>query len=352
MTRYLLLLSPSSNRVYAGTAPAITAGELTALAEAGIGSPVRAVEPVTVAGVPYLRVELDGEDLTALGQLAAGYALLEEVEANGSTAQPTSPLLRPVALPRTEVLSDDLLTIPKYQGKTNEQLTRVALNLTLAATAWAGEVGRRRFRVLDPLAGRGTTLSWALALGHDAYGVELRRKEVDAYATFLTTWLRRSRLKHTIDRHPLRRHGAVIAHEVAAELSPTREAWKAGERQSLRLWAADTTQSADLLGRTQVEAIVTDAPYGVDHAAGAKGAPRGGHTPADLLARAVPTWVPALRPGGALGIVWNTHTLPREDLSAICREAGLVVLDDVAHRALAHQVDAGIHRDVLVARKP
>ncbi|PFG18798.1 SAM-dependent methyltransferase [Serinibacter salmoneus] len=351
-----MLLSPSSNRVYAGNSPAITTAELTVLAEAGIGSALRAVEPVSVAGVPYLRVDLEGEDLTALGQLAAGYALLEEVAESGSgtTAPPASPLLRPVALPRTEVLSDDLLTIPKYQGKTNEQLTRVALNVTLAATAWAGEVGRRRFRVLDPLAGRGTTLSWALALGHDAYGVELRRKEVDAYAAFLTTWLRRSRLKHTIDRHPLRRHGTVVAHEVAAELSPTREAWKAGERQSLRLWAADTTQSADLLGRTQVDAIVTDAPYGVDHAAGTKPA-RGASrpvAPAQLLAAAVPAWVPALRPGGALGIAWNTHTLSREDLTAICGEVGLEVLDDAAHLGLAHHVDAGIHRDVLVARRP
>ena len=66
----------------------------------------------------------------------------------------------------------------------------------------------------------------------------------------------------------------------------------------------------------------------------------------------MPVWRSVLRPGGALGIAWNTHGLSREDLTALCAGAGLEVCDDDAYRRFAHRVDAGIHRDLLVARKP
>lgn len=355
MTRLLLLLTPSSNRVYAGTAPAVVSAELEVLAEGGLGAPVRSVRPTRVAGVDYLEVELDGPDeptggegygapYAALGQLSAAHALFRQVGEG---------LLAPVGLPRTERLDDDLLTIPKYPGRTNEQFTRALLNVTLAATSWGDQVTQRPFTVLDPLAGRGTTLSWALALGHDAYGVELERREVEAYATFLTTWLRRKRIKHTIGLNPLRRNGRHVADLLEAFLHPDPEAWKAGTRQHLSLFAADTLRTAELLGRRKVEVVVTDAPYGVAHGSRA-GGPGGGRdrSPAELLAEAVPVWASVLRSGGALGIAWNTHGLARADLATIVSDAGLEVRDEGPWTRLAHRVDAGIHRDVLVAHQP
>lgn len=347
MTRLLLLLTPSSNRVYAGTAPAVVSAELEVLAAAGVGAPVRSVEPVRVAGVDYLEVETDEPEhlehperaLDALGQLSAAHALFAR----------EGELLRPVQLDRTERLDDDLLTIPKYPGRTNEQFTRALLNVTLASTAWGDRLGRHRFTVLDPLAGRGTTLSWALALGHDTYGVELEAREVEAYAAFLTTWLRRKRVKHTISLEPLRRNGRHVADLLGAALNPDADAWRAGERQHLSLWAADTLQTAELLGRRKVDAVVTDAPYGVAHGSRSGGAL--GRSPGDLLAGALPVWASVLRTGGALGIAWNTHGLRRGELADLCTGAGLEVCDDEPYRRLAHRVDAGIHRDVLVARK-
>lgn len=355
MTRLLLLLSPSSNRVYAGTAPAVVAAELQVLAASGLGAPVRSVEPARVAGVDYLEIELDAPDgptggegfgapYAALGQLSAAHALFRRVDAD---------LLAPIGLPRTERLDDDLLTIPRYPGRTNEQFTRALLNVTLAATSWGEQVTRRPFTVLDPLAGRGTTLSWALALGHDAYGVEVERREVEAYATFLTTWLRRKHVKHTIGLNPLRRNGRQVAELLEAFLHPRPEAWKAGERQHLSLFAADTLRTAELLGKRKVEAVVTDAPYGVAHGSRAAGLAGGrDRSPADLLAEAVPVWASVLRSGGALGIAWNTHGLARADLAAIVRGVGLEVRDEGPWTRFSHRVDAGIHRDVLVAHNP
>ncbi len=336
MPEYLVLLSPSSNRVYAGQAAAVTAAEVEVLVTAIHRAGFVSAEPVTLAGVGYLGVRLaDDVDPAVLGGLAATYAVFAR----------EGGWLRPVEVPSGRHLDDDLLTIPKYPGKTNEQLTHVLLNLTLAATDLPQD-GHRRC-VLDPLAGRGTTLSWALTLGYDAVGVEVEQREVEAYAAFLTTWLRRKRVKHRIGMTTLRRSGQRLGEVLEASIG------RDGP-QTLVVLAADTLLTAELLQRRRVDAVVTDAPYGVAHGSRSAGHPRGDRdrSPAELLAAAVPVWVSVLRAGGALGIAWNTHGLSRAGLAAICANAGLEVCDDGPWRGLAHRVDAGIQRDLLVARKP
>jgi tRNA G10 N-methylase Trm11 len=317
--------------VYAGSAPAITAAEAEIVVSAAVPGGIGGAEPTTLEGVPYLSVEL-AEDVspTVLGGLAATYAVFCR----------EGDLLRPVEAPAGLRLDDDLLTIPKYPGKTNEQLTRTLLNVTVAAA----DLGHRdRLTVLDPLAGRGTTLSWALALGYDAVGVEVERREVEAYAAFLTTWLRRKRLKHRIGMTTLRRSGQRLAEVLEAQVGRD-------DPQSLTVYAADTLMTAELLQRRRVDVVVTDAPYGVAH--GSRGHSGRNRRPAELLEAALPVWVSVLRPGGAVGIAWNTHGLSRDVLVGLCSAAGLEVRDDGPYRGFAHRVDAGIHRDLLVAVNP
>jgi hypothetical protein len=341
---YLLLLAPSSNRVYAGDAPRIAAAEVEVLAAPDPATRFLGAGAVNIAGVPYLSVTTDGPlDPALLGRLSGAYACF----VRGGAGE--DDLLRPVTLERPERYDDDLLTIPKYPGKTNEQLTRTLLNLTLATTAWSKEAGTRRFSILDPLAGRGTTLSSALLLGHDAVGVEVERREVDAYATFLRTWLRRKRLKHTIDLRPLRRRGVHLGEVMEVEVAPDKEAHRSGGRQSLTLYACDTLRTAELVERRRFDAIVTDAPYGIAH--GSRSAGGRNRSPAELLGAAVPIWASVLRTGGALGIAWNTHGLARDELAQMCSSAGLQVCSTGPYLRLAHRVDAGIHRDLLIARK-
>src|SRR4051795_2273503 len=174
MVDHLVLLAPSSNRVYAGAASALVAAELRIL----LGSEDAAlVEPVEVAGVDYLRLdaELDRPTTDALGRLSATFAVYRR----------EGDLLRPVALPRPDRFDDDLVTIPKYPGKTNEQFTRLLINVTLASMR--REAGRP-ISILDPMCGRGTTLSTAMTLGCNAAGVEVEAKAVEAYAAYLRTY--------------------------------------------------------------------------------------------------------------------------------------------------------------------
>lgn len=336
----LMLISPSANRVYADAAPGLAAAELAICA--GLDD----VATTTVGGVDYLRFEAEpGNEL--LQVLSAQSGLLAVFEVVGDD------LLRPVAVPDTDWFDDDLVTIPKYSGKTNEQFTRLLLNVTLAAVDRPAGTDDDPWTVLDPLCGRGTTLSQVLLRGMNAAGVEGDVKSVEAMAAFHRTWLRRKRLKHSAEMTPVRRDGKSLGKRFDVTVGSDRRLGT--KRRELTVFTGDTRKSKSLYGKKKFDAIVTDAPYGVVH--GSQTDVRGtsgkrDRSAAGLLAEAVPVWASQLKPGGALGISWNTFGLAPEDLAEICAKAGLEPRTAGPWLHLAHRVDSSINRDVLVAVRP
>lgn len=346
--RWALLVRPSANRVYDADAPGLLAAELGVLDRCVLGGVLEDLAVREVGGIPYLTWSAPAPDaglLAHVARLSAAYALFEV------TGGDDVPLLAPVALPPAHVLDDDLVTIPKYTGKTNETFTALLLNVTLWASAAGPRSHRGGLRVLDPMSGRGTTLSTALLRGHHAAGIEVDGKDVDAQVAFVKTWLRRKRLKHTADVVPLRRGGRAVGRRLDVELALDKDAWKAGDRLTLRVCHADTLLAADLYADRSFDAVVTDAPYGVQHGSHARGGALH-RSPLELVREALPGWLRLLRPGGAVGIAWNTHVAPREELVGVLAAAGLEPLDDGPWRALRHRVDQAIQRDVVVARLP
>lgn len=346
---WALLVRPSANRVYSAAAPALLEAETAVLDETVLGG--RLGDPATelLGGVPYLTFTTDGDldetDVARLSTLSGAYALFRRV----GTA------LEPVPLRSLQRLDDDLLTIQKYAGKTNELFTRLLLNVTVWASAAGPDLvegaGRERpIRVLDPLCGRGSTLHQALVYGCDADGLDVDGRDFDAHEAFLKTWLRRKRLKHTAEVVPIRRDGQRLGRRLEVTFAPSKEAWKAGDVHRLGFVHADTTRAGEFFRPATFDALVADAPYGVQHGARAGG--RLDRSPLALLRDAVPGWVPLLRPGGALGLSWNTHVAPREEAVAVLAGAGLVPCDGGPWRRFVHRVDQAIERDVLVARRP
>jgi SAM-dependent methyltransferase len=339
MSRYALLLAPSANRVYADQASRLALAELAAFGPT-LSAPLSDISVMLLGGVEYLAFtgELTSRDISYLSNLSSAYALFELVEDD---------LLRPLTLIPLARYDSDLITIPKYAGKTNEQFTKLVLNLTLLASASAGRMLDGGLTVLDPLCGRGTTLNQALMYGYDAVGVEIDGKDVEAYKLFLQTWLKRKRLKHTADLVPVRRQGRRAARRLEVTMAASKDDHKAGVVQKVTVLQADTTQLDGLLRGGVADVLVTDLPYGVTHGSYDD---QGGITrsPLDLLERAIPHWLPLVRPGGALGLSWNTKVARRELAEDILIANGLEV---VRHEPLEHRVDQGIERDVLVARK-
>jgi SAM-dependent methyltransferase len=319
---YALLVRPAANRVFGGDARRLVRSELVAIDQLQGGS-LTGVADLDLAGVPY--VAIDGvPDLGTIASLSSAFALFER-DADGR--------LRPVELPTVERYDDDLVTIQRYVGKTNEALTRLLLNLGLAAG------GVRTGRVLDPLCGRGTTLNQALLLGNDALGLDLDAKDTAAYATFLTTWLQDKRIKHQTDRTAGRHRFRVTIGR------------KGETAQTVDVATGDTTEASALFGRNHADAVVTDLPYGVQHGA-ATSTGRRSRRPDELLVDALPAWRSVLRPGGGLALSWNTKVLPRAELLALVTDAGYDLPDLGADVDFVHRVDRVITRDVVVARRP
>ena len=333
-------MHPSANRVYALASEALTVAELGVLSRTRLDGRLGAAQPTRIAGVPYLTFDgdLTDDDLALLGDISTAMALFER---NGDS-------LAPVELPRRDRFDDDLLTILKYAGKTNELFTKLLLNVTVWSGPQPGD--DRPLRVLDPMCGRGTTLNQVLMNGWHAAGLDVDGRDFDAYAAFLRQWLKAKRLKHTADVTPLRRDGKKLGRRLRAEIGATKDDWKAGRAITLDYVNADTVHTRAVHRAASFDAVVVDAPYGVQH-----GSRTGGvlaRDPLDLLREAVPVWAEVLRPGGAMGIAWNTHVATRKHALEVLAGAGLEPLDDDPYRALEHRVDQAIQRDVLVARRP
>ncbi|MEQ4209928.1 SAM-dependent methyltransferase [Actinopolymorpha sp. B9G3] len=392
MPRYALLILPATNRVYAEASVDLLRAELAVFAERALAGRLGEVEEARLGGVPYLLFtaeELSGRDIAYLSQLSSLYALFEVSGADGDPSRGagdgTDLLLRPVELTPLAVFDDDLLTIQKYAGKTNEYFTKLLLNVTVLSSDFADAMLDRRLHVFDPLCGRGTTLNQALMYGYDATGLEHDSKDVEAYSAFIRTWLKRKRLKHQAEFTPVRRDRKVIGRRLHVMLAADKEAYKAGDALSLTVVNGDTTRARDFFRPRSFDVVVADAPYGVQHGSrmrgggdsgrgggdsgrgseGARGSDgrRGGRggdggggslsrRPLDLLRAAVPAWVELLRPGGAVGISWNIHGASRDDAAQVLRDAGLDVCEGAAYEGFQHRVDQAIIRDILVAQKP
>ena len=337
MADHLILLAPSANRVYASEADRLVAAELKIMLGADDHPPI---EPVRIAGIGYLALAtecLDEHACATLGRLSGCYATFHREHDR----------LRPIEIIRPDLFDDDLVTIPKYPGKTNEQFTRLLINVTVASMR---RPSSGPMSILDPLCGRGTVLSTAMMLGCNAAGVEVEAKAVEAYAAYLRGYLRRKRLKHNLEVNPVRREGKIIGKRLEAAVIPNGR-----ERPiALTVFSGDTRQSGALFGKRRFEAVVTDAPYGVIHGSRTDVSGVGGRdrSAAGLISEALPVWTMQLKPGGALGLSFNAIGLRRERLLDLVAAAGLEPLDSGPYRDFEHRVDSSIRRDIVVALKP
>ncbi len=374
MTAYALLLRPATNRLYTKGAALLNAAELSALQNTVLPTALRGVEPAVIGGVEYVRFEaetdLSERDIAHLSNLSAAFALFRIVGEGDGTQ------LVPVTLTPVAHLDDDLLTIMRYKGKTNEQFTKLLYNVTLAAlhthaattsgprtpcaptspsgppdlrlahaTDWQG----RRLRVLDPVCGRGTSLNQGLVYGFDVDGIEIDRTAYDAYHAFLVTWLKDKRYKHQVHTMPLRRDGKVVGRRLEIVFARDKDEYKAGDVQRVRLVNDDTVRAGEHYRKPVFDAVVADLPYGVQHASRARPDAKS-RRPEDLLDAALPGWTGAMKPGAAIGLSWNTKVLKRDVLVELLGRHGLAVAPVAA--SFEHRVDAAITRDVVVAVKP
>lgn len=338
MARFALLILPSANRVYADNAPRLTLAELAVVNDRALDGRLSGFAETRIGGVPYVTfeaAELSSYDVRQLSNVSSCFALFR---CEGE-------LLAPVTLDRLDRFGSDLLTIQKYSGKTNEQFTKLLLLVTALSVDDPAAVVSRRLSVLDPLCGRGTTLNQAMMFGWHAAGIDIDGKDVESYATFLRTWLKNNRIKHHADFGTIKRNRKVVARRLDVEFGEDKDSFKAGDTIRVSAVAADTRQAGDFFSAESYDVIAADTAYGVQHGNRGEALRRG---PAELLAEAIPVWSRLLRPGGAMGLSWNTRVASRDELVAILAAAGL---DPAPYQGFEHRVDQAIVRDLIVAQR-
>lgn len=330
-----LKITPQRSTQYANMADVLAAPELLA---SPLGSAVQDISPVTLAGQAYLLATLDDAlspdaIMPILSRLGATSEVYEYFVQLGDVQ---GPLLRPMEPQFTPFIPIEMAEVRRYKGKTNELFTQVLLNIALFAGAYAQQF-TDRLRILDPLAGGGTTLFLALAGGHDAFGIELERQDIETTAVFIRQYLHSEHIPFKeLDergRRAGRRYQFEIGHKKATRV--------------LVLAHGDTHEAnlhmQEVPGGPHMHAIVGDLPYGIQHFGEV----------AALLQKALPVWEQLLLPGGTLALAWNATRIERANMVALIEQsAHLKVRNNPPYTQLVHTVDRVIKkRDIVVAVK-
>lgn len=222
-------------------------------------------------------------------------------------------------------LPDGLVWGTKYRGKTHELVTQLALNAALAVASVDGPL-------LDPMAGRGTTLTWAVRYGLSATGIEQDAKAREHLQRHLKRQTKLLRLKHTSTTGSTTKKSRDGSGRFVEMRFPA---------ASLRLVTGDSRHTRRLVQNQRFATLVTDLPYGVQFGGS------GTRSPLAVVEAAADGWIDSLLPGGAMVLVYNRLQPRREALQAVFAERGLVPVPFEA----SHRMSESIWRDLLVFRK-
>lgn len=337
--RYALLLKPHANIRYRQSLEKLAKIELECMLQAW-GLEDAAVSVQEMAGEPFLTFETQRMTVEAWRELSrhSSVCLAAQAGEDGSLV----PLERYVR----GVMPNELPHVLKYKGKTNADFTYLMLHCAKAASAFAQT--NAPLRVLDPMCGKATTLFCAVCEGHHAVGIETDIKALREADTYYARFLKLHRLKHrrTEQSRTLRKGGSApcVCYEAASDA----QAMKQGAVISLEMINGDAARAAEMVKPNSCHLVVSDLPYGVQHAPKENG---GIPTLARLLRRVAPGCASVLKPGGAMAFSFNLNTLRRREVEQALAEAGMEVLAQGPYADFSHWVEQAVDRDVVIARK-
>ena len=252
-------------------------------------------------------------------------------------------LLRPLPVPFSGYLPEDLPEVLKYKGKTSASFTRMMINTAASLSAFRQSETSLTF--FDPVCGKGTGCFCAAEAGMNAIGLDLDRKDIREAADYFSRYLKLHKLKH--EQHErsetASRQSVPLTEFVFAD---TKDHFRSGDCRFLRLACADTMESPALFRKAKAHIIAADLPYGVQHA------PQAGSRPDTLqhfLSRVLPVWKSVLAPGGVIALSFNTLTLPSADVREALTRAGFRLPVHDIFSGLKHEVEQAVVRDVIFA---
>ena len=276
--------------------------------------------------------------LNALSASSIYYALFE-IHEHG--------LLKPLVVKPAHRFPESLNQILKYTGKTNEQFTRLMVNLALSAC----KTGSEHITLIDPMCGKGTTLLEGLIRGFHVVGVEINEKWTQELQAYLINYLKKGRYKHTRNKERRTHNGKRLSEGFSIETAASKDDFNKGNTQTIKVFPADTRQTQLLAKKNACDILVSDLPYGVQHGSKQTKNTKMERSPLELLKDAAPAWKQVLKTKGALVISFNEFTLKWREAADALKTAGFHVLEEESYVGYLHRVDQSINRNLIVAVK-
>ncbi len=342
MNRYAILANPGHNRIYFDAALKIAIAELEAISTA-YDMEISEIEEGNL-GLPASicftsNKELKEEAFKALGFSSIYYTLFEIVEGG---------LLRPISVPDFRTFPESMVQMLKYNGKTNEQFTRLMVNLALSAC----NTGSNKITLFDPMCGKGTTLYEGFIRGFDVMGIEINEQWTQEIQTYVVRFLKEGKYKHKARKTKQSgQNGKKIANIFNLTAAAEKADFNDGVVQSFQLFNADTRKTNLLLKKKSCDIIVSDLPYGVQHGSKSENETKMARSARRLLEEALPTWHHVLKTKGSIVLSYNEFTMKYDEVAIALEESGFKVLDEAPYINYFHRVNQSINRNLIVAIK-
>lgn len=342
---YAILYNPGHNRVYFETSIKLSISEFNIVAQkfsTGYGN----VQQQNICGIDYLtfhtKDKLSETDIRVISDLSFAYALFEIENVNGEIR------LKPIRKIREDFVDESISTILKYTGKTNEIFTRMMINI-----AFYSQSNTENIRLLDPIAGKGTTLYEGLIKGYNVYGIEIGDNVVNEVYHYVKRFLETARYKFEYASMKIsgpNKSFSALRHTF--ETTKTKEDFKSKNTKTIEIIAGNSLYANMYYKKNYFDIIVGDLPYGVQHG-NVTNEKQSSLTrnPAELLNACLPSWQGVLKPNGVIVLAWNSNVLTRKKMEHLFEEQGLIVKNNDAYLQFEHRVDQSILRDIIVAQK-
>lgn len=345
---YLILQHPGHNRVYYKSAGKLALAELE-LACRRLSSPCTDIEMIKVENIPYLSLriesEISEEDLLMISKLSFVFAIYKREKLEDRN------ILIPIKKSEYEYLDSKISSLLKYQGKTNELFTKMMINVGLLSSDFAYD---EKIQMLDPVAGKGTTLYEGAVYGYDVFGVEIEANSVHESIIFFKKYLEEERIKHRSEKRQIygkSKSEAIIIHEFDYALS--KEDFRdEGKVKKFGLVCGNTNDVNKYFKKNRFHLIVGDLPYGIVHGnTGTHKSSSATRNPSELLSDCLNEYYKVLKEGGVIVLAWNSFIVSRYQLTKLFMENGFQVLSEAPYDQFEHMVDKSIKRDIIVAKK-
>jgi len=343
--KYAILYNPGHNRVYFDTSLRLSAAEF-AVAAPKLSVECGEITRQNICGIDYLTFQTEGElklsDIKIISGLSFVYALFKIEAIGGET------YFKPVQRVDGAFVDESIGSILKYTGKTNELFTRMLINV-----ACYSQNNGESIRLLDPVAGKGTTLYEGLIKGFDVYGIEIGDAVVNEAYHFVKKFLETARYKFEYSSMRIsgpKRSFSALRHSF--KTAATKEEFKNKNTKTIEFIAGNSLYADKYYKKNFFDIIAGDLPYGVQHGNVTKENQSSlTRNPAELLSACLPAWSAVLKPGGIIALAWNSNVLPRGEMENIFEERGLSVLNEGPYLQFEHRVDQSILRDIIIAQK-